>query len=260
VQGLAEAFRNDDRKFTGRKQAEEEVTLLGQLVAKAKHESPTLLKAVRSNVSFSFTGSGGTQVTLTTATDATVRASMTTEIDEVTKLEASVELVVADVNQFVATARSEGLAQAVEAVEEFYKVKKAVDLFGGSSQKPTKDEKPDTKADLQPVPHAPPAPQPDDKRKTCVTEHPDQLVCSQLPPEYVYKSPNGALNEMKRVENNQDLSLHNPSPSTQGPCVGTGTHYNVRDGNKRVGSIGCCPCCSDSVAGPSLGQRCRIIW
>lgn len=252
--GLADAFRNDDRRFTGRTQAEDEVALMRKLLATAKQESPALLKAVRTDVSFTY---AGVAVTVTSAGDTSVRASMDRETAAVKQLEASVELVVADINQFVATAHAEGLAQAVEAVEEFYQVKS---VLRGPSAKPGKDDKTETKPDLQPVPLAPPAPQPDDKKKTCATEYPSALACSSLPAEYVYKSAAGALNEMKRVENNQNLSLHNPSPATSGPCPGTGTHYNVRDGNRRVGSIGCCPCCTDTAAGPSMATRCRIIW
>ncbi len=264
MKGLAEAFRNDDRAFTGRKQALAHVTLLNRLVAKAKQESPTLLKGVRANVSHSLTGgSGAVPVTLTTAADASVRAAMTAEIDAVKRLETSVELVVNEVNQFVNTAFSEGLAQAGDAVLEFYKVKKAVDVLGGGKDpKPTEEKKPETKPDLQPMPVPPVVTQPDDDKtkKTCASEYPTQRVCTSLPAEYVYKSPTAALNEMKRVENNQNLKLHNSEQSTSGPCPAVGTHHNVRDGNKRVGSIGCCPCCTDTVAGPSLATRCRIIW
>ncbi|HXT27537.1 MAG TPA: DUF4157 domain-containing protein [Candidatus Eisenbacteria bacterium] len=96
--------------------------------------------------------------------------------------------------------------------------------------------------------------------KSCATEYPTYRVCAELPSEYVYSSAREALEEIKRRLGKYNLRLHNPSPTTSGPCVGQGTHYNVRDGNDRVASIACCPCCSDTPKGPVALTRCRIVW
>jgi hypothetical protein len=93
----------------------------------------------------------------------------------------------------------------------------------------------------------------------CVDQHPDLRICGGLPSGYVFGSAGAALSELKRRTSNAHLRLHNPSPTTSGPCVGQGTHYNVRSGSEKVASIACCPCCQDNSGGPSVLERCAII-
>ena len=93
----------------------------------------------------------------------------------------------------------------------------------------------------------------------CVDQHPDLRVCAGLPSGYVFSSAGAALSELKRRTGDPRLRLHNPSPTTSGPCVGQGTHYNVRSGSDKVASIACCPCCEDRSAGPTVIERCAII-
>jgi hypothetical protein len=103
------------------------------------------------------------------------------------------------------------------------------------------------------------APGPTSGQPTCATEYPEYRTCSSLPRTYEYSSPQEALSQMKIELGDNSLSLHSPSPTTGGPCVGTGTHYNVRARGKRAGSITCCPCCTD-VPPPVASTQCRIVW
>jgi len=96
--------------------------------------------------------------------------------------------------------------------------------------------------------------------KSCFTEHPGELNCAFLPSGYVFPSPGAALTFLKAAEQKKNLSLHNPSPTLQPPCPGRGMHYNVRDGNRKVASIVCCPCCEDTPAGPKKKNRCKIVY
>jgi hypothetical protein len=95
---------------------------------------------------------------------------------------------------------------------------------------------------------------------TCETVHPEIDECWELPGEYTFASPGAALRAMKKDKGNPSLALHAGDDTESGPCPGRGTHYNVRAGATRVGSITCCPCCSDNPAGPAREKRCRIVW
>jgi hypothetical protein len=100
----------------------------------------------------------------------------------------------------------------------------------------------------------------EEQARTCETVYPGVRECWTLPDDYVFPGAGPALAAMKAAENNPSLVLHGAAPTTSGPCPGQGTHYNVRDGSTRVGSITCCPCCSDDPGGPVLTERCRIVW
>ena len=102
--------------------------------------------------------------------------------------------------------------------------------------------------------------QKDKKKKTCATEYPGEIDCSRLPAGYIYPSARAALEVLKATTGKKNLRLHNPSPTITGPCPGRGTHYNVRDGNQRVASIVCCPCCKDTPVGPVRLTLCKIVY
>jgi hypothetical protein len=125
--------------------------------------------------------------------------------------------------------------------------------------RPRDDTKPDTSPRAEPTTRAEPRATPRDERRSCATQHPGVRLCDSLPGGYTFSSPQAALAELKRRTGNQNLSLRNPSPSTSGPCPGTGMHYNVRSGSTQIASIVCCPCCIDTPTGPVLANRCRIV-
>ena len=186
AKGLLSAFKADGRAFTGRARAEEEVRLLKTLADGAKADSAKHIKLVRTDIPHELKASaGGKHATrLTSAADKTIREAMKTETENVRKLEASVELVVNDVNAFLEVAFDEGLDQAVEALEEYYRIKQFLDGAKGPKKEKkktpqkreekekrpeaSKKEKKREREDVQPAPHPPLAsPEPDDDERRC---------------------------------------------------------------------------------------------
>jgi hypothetical protein len=94
----------------------------------------------------------------------------------------------------------------------------------------------------------------------CATRHPSELSCSMLSARgYFHHSVRAALSSLKLATGTKDLALHNPSITTSGPCPGRGMHYNVRSQGMKVGTIVCCPCCTDTPAGPKMQNLCRVL-
>lgn len=91
-------------------------------------------------------------------------------------------------------------------------------------------------------------------RRSCRTEHPTVPLCSSLPARYTFPSIQAAFRSIPGSNR-----LEKTRPSTSGPCPGTGTHTSVRSGGAYIASIVCCPCCSDTAAGPVPGNRCGIV-
>lgn len=110
------------------------------------------------------------------------------------------------------------------------------------------------------IPTAVPIPADPKERQTCEATYPSHRICSSLPADYTFSGVGAALTVMKTNLSDKNLRTHSPAPTESGPCPDTGTHYNVRQGRERAGSIACCPCCMDGQAGSALSTRCRIIW
>ncbi len=89
--------------------------------------------------------------------------------------------------------------------------------------------------------------------ETCQTKYPEYPTCPSLRG-YEYGSKRDALSTFRI----RGVKLHNPSPSHSGPCAGQGTHWNVRSGSMRVGSITSCKCCEDTPNGPVLKTKYRV--
>ena len=156
---IVASFDADKRAFTGRKRAEAEARHLAEYTDVAQRESDALVTRVRTDVHHQLASTtGAVSVTLTSAADASYRSEMQGETAKAIELEANVSLLVVDILDFLATARAEGMAQAVEAVEEFYKVKGVLDKLSGGS--PKKDERPEPAP--VPVPVLAPWPDPGD--------------------------------------------------------------------------------------------------
>ena len=162
VNNLSDTFKRDNRDFTGRKKAEEVVSVLKQLGEKEQKNSPGRLSQVMTTGFKLKSGSGSeVTVTLTSAADKKKRQDMQNEIVEVQKLEAATEVGVSYVNQFLDTAFQEGLEQAGEAVVEFYLTKQSL-------KKPKTDQEKQT----SPTPNIGPMPFPmpeegQKRRKKC---------------------------------------------------------------------------------------------
>jgi hypothetical protein len=167
---IVTSFDADKRAFTGRKRAEEETRLLAAYTDAAQQESDTLVARVRTDVHHQLASAAGrVPVTLTSAASTRYRNEMLAETAKAIRLQEAVSLLVADIQGFLATARAEGMAQAVEAVEEFYKVKGIIDKLSGGSPKndnspqPTDAKEPrnDNQPEPEPAPTPVPAPTPD---------------------------------------------------------------------------------------------------
>jgi hypothetical protein len=111
-----------------------------------------------------------------------------------------------------------------------------------------------------PIPTAIPIPADPEVRQTCEATYPSHQICSSLPADYTFSGVGAALAVMKTTLGDKSLRTHNPDRTELGPCPRIGTHYNVRQGRERAGSITCCPCCMDGPAGSALSTRCRIHW
>lgn len=112
-----------------------------------------------------------------------------------------------------------------------------------------------TREQAEPIP----IPREETRTRNCATEYPSTRRCDGLPSQFIYFSPQMALNALKATTGNQRLRLVSGRISTGGPCPGVGTHYGVKDGGTYVASISCCPCCQDTPNGPMMMTRCRII-
>jgi hypothetical protein len=195
VSALVDSFNADDRKFTGRKLAEDGARALKKLADGIATDSAAELSLLTTDVPYKLTTGGGTEVaiTLTSAGDKKRRAAMETEIEQITKVEGGVELTVANLNAFVATARHEGLAQAVDALEQYYRVKQFLDAGKGGKndkqQQPNKDEEKTAQPDVDPVPPVVPQPEEGDGgRWGC-----DDVRCNVYPVEKGAKCPDRVI-------------------------------------------------------------------
>jgi hypothetical protein len=108
-----------------------------------------------------------------------------------------------------------------------------------------------------------PVPLPQSKTRSCKTEHPDTVLCSSLPDWYEYSSEDEAFKALKERAKDSgkkgELRKEKTRPADRGPCPGQGTHTGVRRGGEYVASIVCCPCCTDTPAGPVLSTKCGIV-
>jgi RHS repeat-associated protein len=118
------------------------------------------------------------------------------------------------------------------------------------------DTAPKSDPQIRPTPKPTPDPEPTRQPPPDRTDRqegncpPGLRKCSDLPSMYKYASKNEAFNAAKAEHPNVILTLRNPDP-TYKHCKGNendpkefwGTHYNIRKGSERYGSIIVCPCC-----------------
>ena len=95
---------------------------------------------------------------------------------------------------------------------------------------------------------------PDDE--DCKSKYPSMVDCDDLPPEYMFDSPNAAKEQL-----GVGGKLHGKKPTTSGPCPGQGYHWNVRafTGGGRLGSVTSCTCCENGLGGPEIKTYYRAI-
>lgn len=92
---------------------------------------------------------------------------------------------------------------------------------------------------------------------SCDKDYPNYVKCEQLT-DYPYWSKFDALGSMGGGRlHNRDVARSGPCSVDSGKVVGT--HWNVRSGSERVGSLAMCPCCQDSSGGPKLREKYRVF-
>lgn len=127
---------------------------------------------------------------------------------------------------------------------------------------PRAEERPQSQSqprvDPFPIPRVDDEPQ----RRNCRTEHPDEILCSNLPSHYRYQSREAAFRVLRDAPENRGHTLKmekKDSPAERGPCPGRGKHISVRKNGKYLLAIVCCPCCTDTAGGPVLLSKCGIV-
>jgi hypothetical protein len=136
------------------------------------------------------------------------------------------------------------------------------------------EPKPQDSKDSKPQqPDAPKQP-----RETCATAHPDKISCGEEGmSEYRWEGTDvqnaraTAYTDIRDAVLTRDIHMNPTTPAATrdvkadfGPCKDKGgTHTLVKDvsGARDItfGSIVCCPCCRDSVAGPIVRARCGFV-
>jgi RHS repeat-associated protein len=100
-----------------------------------------------------------------------------------------------------------------------------------------------------------------DEMPDCASEHPNLILCSDLPVEYRFPSRRAALDELKRYHDNPHLRYGSDRAARWGPCRGRGgRHINVLYRSESYGSIRECPCCEDRPDGPLVRTLCELFY
>ncbi len=294
---LVDSFDADKREFTGRGEAERLTREIHKATQGVDKHSADNLGFVRTDIAGVVRKGAANEVNfeVTSASIPKVQAILIQRTQDIQALNVNLELGTAKINAFLSTARAEGFVQAIDAVRQFYDLKRqlgrgpkaskskkpaAADKKPGKQeQKPTKQEqkpaqekkaqekKPEEKKFEEKKPEEkkaqekkPEEKKPEEKqRKTCATQYPTDINCSRLPFEYKFPSHQAALAALKIAHGDSNMRIEKPAVATSGPCPGRGMHYNVRSGKSYVASIGCCPCCRDLPSGPVRLTLCRII-
>ena len=91
----------------------------------------------------------------------------------------------------------------------------------------------------------------------CSTHYPNLKKCDALRSiGYIYNSHSQA----KASKGWGGFQSHGQgTPVSSGPCVGYGTHTNIRKGNIRIGSIVSCKCCDDTSSGPKIKEIFKAV-
>jgi len=176
VDGLVDSFDHDDRAFTGRKNAERITRELQTSIKGVGAHSREALSIIRTLPGEVRPGTPRvvTIVVTSPAIDPKVATLFRERTAAMQNLQVNIQQGVGVVNQFLEIAYREGLEQAEEALEEYYKVKQAVDAIfgakGGKQEKPKKErqKEPEKRPEPQPLPHPVPAPEEGDKKPPAV--------------------------------------------------------------------------------------------
>jgi len=105
-------------------------------------------------------------------------------------------------------------------------------------------------------------------KENCASKYTNYWKCEVLTsqyPEYRYASEFAVKNELEVITGCVGAKKKNEVPATEGPCGqqkpsgARGTHIVYYHRGSNLGSVGSCPCCQDTLKGPSLKKRFSII-
>ena len=163
IERLTDALDADKREFTGRAEAERLLRDFRTEIAKVPANAAEVLKLVRVDIPMVVRKGRANEVTInvTSAAIEQVRPVFEMQAGALITLQSNIQAGVTKINAFLATARAEGLAQAVDAVQQIYDVRgtlrgrgpkasKAKPKGGGKKQTPKKKPAPQKKPEEKP--------------------------------------------------------------------------------------------------------------
>ncbi len=126
VEDANDSFKHDDRDFKGRPAAEHYAQLLKALIDTETTKSSQFLAVIDTEIKFNVILDGVSKATIrsTNAVDKIIRDQMEAEIEAVLKYDESAQILAQQLEIFFNDATEEGFYQAIEAVEEYFAVKK----------------------------------------------------------------------------------------------------------------------------------------
>ena len=158
MEGLIDSFDHDDRKFTGRIAAEKLVRQFKAAADGVPSDAASNLKLLRTDVPLVVRKGTKGEVSITVTSPLIKESVEKLFLEQTAKmidLQVSIQKANEVVNNFLDTATEEGFAQAIDALQQYYTVKRALkDPSTKEEKKPAPSE--ETKPDLHPVPVAPP--------------------------------------------------------------------------------------------------------
>jgi Domain of unknown function (DUF4157) len=166
MEDLINSFDHDNRMFTGRVNAERLVRQFKVAADGVPAEAAGKLGLIRTDIPLVVHKGAKNEVSITVTSPlikASVEQLLLKQTAEMIDLQVSIQKANDLVNNFLDTAREEGFAQAIDALEQYYNVKQAL---GGPAVDKKTEQTPskETKPDLHPVPVLAPMPEEDRKR------------------------------------------------------------------------------------------------
>ena len=125
---LVSSLNNDKRNFTGRENIEKAIRVLQDLIKKVPEDSAVRLAALETDVPYKFRQGTAQEVAMkvTSAAYKNKGKALESETRAIKKIQLHAQVIIENVNDFLRTARKEGLKQAFEAVKEYYLVRKGI--------------------------------------------------------------------------------------------------------------------------------------
>lgn len=141
---LVQSFDADKRDFAGKHEAEEKVRVIKKLIDSVGNQSANTLRDLV--VDHPYTFRPGMVITVTSAADMKKRAALKQETENLRNTDLAVGVSIDDINTFLWNATKEGFWQAVEAIKEYYEVRKGILDDGGGADVDDKSNQPSSQS------------------------------------------------------------------------------------------------------------------